>query len=198
MSGPHQLPELPFSPDALYPLISPETFEYHHGKHHAGYVKKLNGMIEGTEFAAASLEDIVRKATGGLFDNAAQHFNHGFYWNCLAPPSDAKPEGGLARAIDAAFGSFDGFRKEFLDRSATLFGSGWCWLVRGADGALKVVQTSNAGCPVRDGDTPILVCDVWEHAYYIDYRNDRGGYLESFWKLANWKFAESRFEAAAS
>ncbi len=186
----HSLPDLPFAPDSLAPWMSAETFSFHHGKHHNAYVTNLNKLIEGTEFAASSLEDIVKKSEGGLFNNAAQHFNHSFFWNCLSPSGGA-PSGDLASKIDAKFGSFDAFQAEFTKAAATQFGSGWAWLVQKSDGSLAITATANAGCPVRDGDTPLLVVDVWEHAYYIDHRNARPAYLEGFWGHVNWEFVAS-------
>jgi superoxide dismutase, Fe-Mn family len=186
----HTLPDLPYAMDALEPHISRETLEFHYGKHHRTYVDKLNGLIEGTEFAAASLEDIVRKSSGGVFNNAAQVWNHTFYWHCLSPNGGGHPDGKLAAAIDASFGSFDKFKDQFSDKATTLFGSGWAWLVKQGDGKLAIVQTSNAETPLTGDATPLLTCDVWEHAYYIDYRNARPKYLEAFWNLVNWKFVE--------
>ncbi len=184
-----ELPELPYSNDALAPHISAETIEYHYGKHHNAYVTKLNGMIGGTEFENASLEDIIQKAPeGGLFNNAAQVWNHTFYWNCLSPNGGGAPTGALESAIQASFGSFDDFKSKFTDKAATTFGSGWAWLVKNKDGKLEIISTSNAGCPIRDGVTPLLTCDVWEHAYYVDYRNARPKYIEAFWNLVNWDF----------
>jgi len=187
----HSLPELPYALDALEPHISRETLEFHYGKHHRTYVDKLNGLIEGTEFATASLEDIVRKSSGGIFNNAAQVWNHTFYWHCLAPNGGGEPTGALAAAIDAAFGSFGAFKEQFTDRSVTLFGSGWAWLVKQPDGTLAITQTSNAETPLTGASLPLLTCDVWEHAYYIDYRNARPKYLEAFWQLVNWDFVAS-------
>jgi len=184
----HTLPELSFSQDALNPHISAETLSIHHGKHHNAYVTNLNKLIEGTEFADASLEDIITKASGGVFNNAAQHFNHSFYWKCLAEKGGGEPSGALAEAINGAFGSFAAFREEFSTKAKTLFGAGWCWLVKGADGKLAIVQTSNAGCPLTEGQTPLMTCDVWEHAYYVDYRNRRPEYVEAFWNIINWDF----------
>jgi Fe-Mn family superoxide dismutase len=184
----HTLPDLPYALDALQPHISKETLEYHYGKHHRTYVEKLNGLIEGTEFARASLEDTVRGSSGGIFNNAAQVWNHSFYWNCLSPDGGGKPGGALAKAIDDSFGSFEGFRKEFSDKATALFGSGWAWLVKKSDGKLGLVQTSNADTPLTGKDKALLTCDVWEHAYYIDYRNARPKYLEAFWQLVNWEF----------
>ncbi|MEJ2522740.1 MAG: Fe-Mn family superoxide dismutase, partial [Gammaproteobacteria bacterium] len=154
---------------------------------------KLNGLIEGGEFADASLEDIIRKSSGGVFNNAAQVWNHTFYWHCLSPSGGGQPSGDLAQAIDKAFGSFDAFKTSFTDKATTLFGSGWAWLVKKPDGSLEIVQTSNADTPLRSADTPLMTCDVWEHAYYIDYRNARPKYLEAFWNLVNWDFVAKNF-----
>jgi len=184
----HELPALPYAQDALAPHISAETLEYHYGKHHQTYVTNLNKLIEGTEFADASLEDIIMKAEGGLFNNAAQVWNHTFYWNCMAPNAGGAPTGELATAIDSAFGSFDDFKQKFATACATNFGSGWTWLVKNSDGSLEIVNTSNAANPMTAGQTPIMTCDVWEHAYYIDYRNARPKYVEAFWNLVNWDF----------
>jgi superoxide dismutase, Fe-Mn family len=184
----HTLPDLPYTMDALAPHISRETLEYHYGRHHRTYVEKLNDQIEDGEFATASLEDIVRGSSGGVFNNAAQVWNHTFYWHCLSPHGGGAPSGDLARAIDDSFGSFEAFQKEFSDQAVTLFGSGWAWLVKQAGGKLAIVQTANAATPLTGKDTPLLTCDVWEHAYYIDYRNARPKYVEAFWKLVNWNF----------
>jgi Fe-Mn family superoxide dismutase len=189
----HELPPLPYAIDALEPHISRETLEYHHGKHHKTYVDNLNKLIPGTEFENLSLEDIVRKSSGGVFNNAAQIWNHTFYWNCLAPNAGGKPTGALAAAIDKAFGSFDAFKEKFSQTAIGTFGSGWGWLVKNASGGLEVVSTSNAGCPLTAGQTPLLTCDVWEHAYYIDYRNLRAKYVETFWNLVNWDFVARNF-----
>jgi len=189
----HELPPLPYAIDALAPHISAETLEFHHGKHHKTYVDNLNKLIPGTEFENMSLEDIVRKSSGGIFNNAAQIWNHTFYWNCLAPQGGGTPSGALASAIDKAFGSFDGFKEKFSQTAITTFGSGWGWLVKNAAGGLELVSTSNAGCPLTAGQTPVLTCDVWEHAYYIDYRNARPKYVESFWNLVNWDFVARNF-----
>jgi len=189
----HKLPELPFAKDALAPNISKETIEYHYGKHHAAYVANLNKLIKGTEFENSSLEEIIKKATGGIFNNAAQNWNHAFYWNCLSPKGGGEPSGKLAEAINKNFGSFAQFKEKFTNTAATLFGSGWAWLVKNNDGSLSVEAASNAGNPLKDGKKPILTCDVWEHAYYIDYRNARASYIEAFWKIVNWKFAENNF-----
>ncbi|MDX1455585.1 MAG: Fe-Mn family superoxide dismutase [Gammaproteobacteria bacterium] len=190
----HELPELPYAKDALAPHISAETLEFHHGKHHNAYVTKLNDMIPGTEFEDMSLEDIIKKAEGGLFNQAAQVWNHTFYWNSLSPNGGGKPEGDLAKAIDDSFGSFDKFKEQFIAGCMGNFGSGWGWLVKQADGKLAIVQTDDADTPIRSGDvTPLLTCDVWEHAYYIDYRNARPKYLDAFFELVNWEFAAKNF-----
>ena len=184
----HTLPELPYPKNALEPHISAETLEYHYGKHHAGYVKKLNKQLPATEFETASLEEIIMKASDGIFNNAAQVWNHTFYWNCLSPDGGGEPGGSLAKSIDQAFGSFTEFKDRFTESAATNFGSGWTWLVKTPDGALEIVNTGNAGNPMTDGSQPLLTCDVWEHAYYIDYRNARNKYLDAFWNLVNWDF----------
>jgi Fe-Mn family superoxide dismutase len=183
----HTLPDLPFASDSLAPWTSAETLSYHHGKHHNAYVTNLNKLIEGTEFAEASLEDIVKRSSGGLFNNAAQHFNHSFFWKCLAPKSGA-PSGALAAAIDKSFGSFDAFKEKFTQTAATFFGSGWAWLVKQPDGSLAITAGSNAACPLTDGHAPLLTVDVWEHAYYIDHRNARPAYLAGYWDHVNWDF----------
>ena len=188
----HSLPDLPYAKDALAPHISAETIEYHYGKHHQTYVDKLNGMLSGTDFEKASLEEMVRKAEGGIFNNAAQVFNHTFYWNCLSSDGGGQPDGALLEAIKDSFGSFDKFQDQFTQTAATFFGSGWAWLVKNDDGSLEIVATSNAGNPLREGKTPLLTCDVWEHAYYVDYRNARPKYIEGFWKLINWDFVASQ------
>lgn len=190
-----ELPALPYANDALAPHISAETIEYHYGKHHQTYVTNLNNLIPGTEFEGLSLEDIVKKSSGGIFNNAAQVWNHTFYWNCLSPNGGGAPTGGLANAIERTFGSFDEFKEAFTKCAVTTFGSGWAWLVKNANGSLELVSTSNAGCPLTAGQTPILTCDVWEHAYYIDFRNARPKYLEAFWSLVNWEFAGANYEA---
>lgn len=187
----HTLPELPWPKDALAPHISAETLDYHHGKHHNAYVTKLNAAIEGTEHAETSLEDLVKTTSGGLFNNAAQHYNHSFYWNCLAPNAGGAATGAVADAINAKWGSFDKFKEEFTNSAATNFGSGWTWLVKNASGELAIVNTDDAGCPLTDGHTPLLTCDVWEHAYYVDYRNARPDYINAFWALVNWDFVNS-------
>ncbi len=189
----HKLPELPYSKNALEPYISAETLEYHYGKHHAAYVNNLNNLIGGTEFEKASLEDIILKSTGGVFNNAAQLLNHTFYWNCLKPKGGGEPTGPLAEAIKSAFGSFEEFKKEFSQKAVTLFGSGWAWLIKNKDGSIAIEQTSNAGTPMTSEKKALLTCDVWEHAYYIDYRNARPKYVEAFWNLVNWDFAAKNF-----
>jgi Fe-Mn family superoxide dismutase len=190
----HKLPELPFAKNALAPHISAETLEYHHDKHHAAYVTNLNGLIPATEFENLSLEQIIRKApAGGIFNNAAQVYNHTFYWNSLAPKAGGEPTGALATAIKAKWGSFAAFKEAFTKTAVGTFGSGWAWLVKKPDGALDVASTSNAGCPLTTPDLPLLTCDVWEHAYYIDYRNARAKYVEAFWSLVNWEVAARRF-----
>lgn len=183
-----ELPALPYDRTALEPHISAETIDFHYSKHHQTYVTNLNNLIVGTEFESADLETIVRKAQGGLFNNAAQVWNHTFYWNCLAPKAGGAPTGKLAEAIDAAFGSFDAFKAEFTKTAIGTFGSGWAWLVQRADGSLALVSTSNAATPITGTDKPLLTCDVWEHAYYVDYRNMRPKYVEAFWNLVNWDF----------
>ena len=185
----HELPELPYARNALEPYISAETLDYHYGKHHQAYVNKLNDLIPGTEFENLALEDIIRKASGVLFNQAAQVWNHTFYWNCLSPNGGGAPKGAVSDAIHQSFGSFENFKKEFSDKTAANFGSGWGWLVKKSDGSLAVAETGNAGNPLTEaGVTPLLTCDVWEHAYYIDYRNARPKYIEAFWNLVNWDF----------
>jgi len=185
----HKLPELPWAKDALAPHISEETINFHYGKHHNAYVTKLNAGIQGTEFADMSLEDIIKKSSGGLFNNAAQVWNHTFYWNCLAPKAGGSPTGAVADAINAKWGSFDKFKEEFSNSAATNFASGWTWLVKNSAGELEIVNTDDAGCPITEGHTPVLTIDVWEHAYYVDYRNARPEYIKNFWELVNWDFA---------
>jgi Fe-Mn family superoxide dismutase len=184
----HTLPKLPYANDALAPKISAETIEYHYGRHHKTYVDNLNRLIAGSPYAEMSLEDIVKNASGGIFNNAAQVWNHTFYWNCLSPQGGGEPIGALAAAIAKSFGSFAAFKEQFTAAAVGLFGSGWCWLVKNADGSLAIEALSNAGTPLKDGKTALLTCDVWEHAYYIDYRNARPRYLETFWSLVNWDF----------
>lgn len=184
----HQLPPLPYAKNALEPHMSAETLEYHYGKHHQTYVDNLNKLIPGTEFENMSLEEIVMKSSGGVFNNAAQVWNHTFFWNCMKPNGGGEPTGALADAINTAFGSFANFKNEFSQKAVTLFGSGWAWLVRNSDGSLAIVQTGNAGNPMTSNQKALLTCDVWEHAYYIDYRNARAKFVENFWNLVNWDF----------
>jgi len=189
----HKLPDLPYAKNALEPHISAETLEYHHGKHHQTYVTNLNNLIKGTEFENLSLEEIVLKSTGGMFNNAAQVWNHTFYWNCMKPNGGGEPTGALADAINKKFGSFAAFKDEFSKLSVGTFGSGWGWLVKNPDGSVELMSTSNAGTPMTSGKKALLTCDVWEHAYYIDYRNLRAKYVESFWNLVNWDFVARNF-----
>ena len=189
-----QLPALPYAQDALVPHMSVETLEFHYGKHHNTYVTNLNNLVPGTEFEGKTLEEIVKTSSGGIFNNAAQVWNHTFFWNSLSPNGGGEPTGAVADAINKTWGSFDAFKEEFNKSAAGNFGSGWTWLVKKADGALAIVNTSNAGCPLTEaGVTPVLTVDVWEHAYYIDYRNSRPNYLAGFWSLVNWDFANSNF-----
>lgn len=183
------LPALPYELNALEPHISKETLEFHYGKHHQTYVTNLNNLVAATEFENASLEDVVKKSSGGVFNNAAQVWNHTFYWHSLSPNGGGAPTGKLAEAINAKWGSFDAFKDAFTKSAVGNFGSGWTWLVKKADGSLDIVNTSNAGTTLTSDDVALLTCDVWEHAYYIDYRNARPKYLEVFWNLVNWEFA---------
>ena len=190
----HKLPALPYAMDALAPHISKETLEFHYGKHHQAYVTNLNNLIKGTEFENASLEEIVKKASGGVFNNAAQVWNHTFFWSSMKPGGGGKASGALAAAIDKKWGSFDAFKEAFSKSAVGNFGSGWTWLVKKADGGVDIVNTSNAGTPVTGADKPLLTIDVWEHAYYIDYRNARPKFVETFLaSLANWDFAGKNF-----
>jgi Fe-Mn family superoxide dismutase len=191
----HTLPELPFAKDALAPHISKETLEYHHGKHHQTYVTNLNNLIKGTEFEHLSLEQIICKASGGIFNNAAQIWNHSFYWNCLKPAGGGEPSGALANAIKRDFNSFASFKEQFSDTAIKTFGSGWGWLVKKPDGSLALESTSNAATPLTGANKPLLTCDVWEHAYYIDYRNARPKYVGAFWNLVNWDFVAKNLGA---
>ncbi len=185
-----ELPALPYEMNALEPHISAETLEYHYGKHHQTYVTNLNNLTAGTDMAGKSLEEIVRSSDGGLFNNAAQVWNHTFYWHCLSPNGGGEPTGALAEAINAKWGSFDAFKEAFTTSAVTNFGSSWTWLVKTADGSLDIVNTSNAATPLtQEGVTPIMTVDLWEHAYYIDFRNARPKYMEAFWALINWEFA---------
>jgi len=190
----HQLPELPYARDALAPHISAETIEHHYGKHHKAYIDNINRLIAGTEFAKMSLEEIIQKSSGGIFNNAAQVWNHTFYWNCLSPNGGNEPVGELADALTKQFGSFPEFKEKFTNAAVTLFGSGWAWLVKNTDGTLSVEAMSNAGTPLKEGKKALLTCDVWEHAYYIDYRNARAKYVEAFWNLVNWDFVLKNLE----
>jgi len=186
-----ELPALPYDTTALEPHISAETLDFHHGKHHATYVAKLNGLVPGSKFEGKSLEDIILSADGGVFNNAAQIWNHTFYWNCLSPQGGGEPTGAIAEAINAQWGSFADFQKAFDDSSVNNFGSSWTWLVQSEAGELSIVNTSNAGTPMTHGLTALLTVDLWEHAYYIDYRNARPKYLEAFWQLVNWDFVNA-------
>lgn len=189
-----KLPALPFAADALSSKgMSPETFEYHHGKHHNAYVTKLNELIAGSAHENASLEDIIKVADGGLFNQAAQHYNHSFFWNCLTPEDQRGPKGAIDSAISKQWGTFEAFKQDFSAKAAGVFGSGWAWLVKKGDGSLAITQESNAGCPIKSGDTPILTLDVWEHAYYVDHRNARPKFIEGFWSMANWDFASKNY-----
>ncbi len=188
-----ELPELPYEKNALEPHISAETLEFHHGKHHATYVTKLNGLIPGTEFEGKSLEEIIKSSSGGVFNNAAQIWNHTFYWNSLSPNGGGAPAGALEEAITAKWGSFEAFQTEFNEKAVNNFGSSWTWLVKNSDGSLEIVNTSNAATPITEDQTPIITVDLWEHAYYIDFRNLRPKYLEAFWALVNWEFAAENF-----
>ena len=189
-----ELPALPYAKDALVPHISAETLEFHHGKHHKTYVDKLNGLLPGSEFEGKSLEDIIKTSSGGVFNNAAQIWNHTFYWHCLSPNGGGAATGAVAEAINAAFGSFDKFKEDFTNSAINNFGSSWTWLVKKADGTVAIVNTSNAATPLTDATvTPILTVDLWEHAYYIDYRNARPAYMNAFWVLVNWEFVNANF-----
>ncbi len=188
-----ELTKLPYNLEDLEPCISKMTMEYHYGKHHKAYVDNLNRLIEGTEFEQMSLEDIVRKSKGAVFNNAAQVWNHDFYWNCLCPKSDSKPCGCLLIAIEKTYGSIETFKQEFSKTALGVFGSGWCWLVKDSQGKLEIIPTSNAANPICEGKTPLLVCDVWEHAYYLDKQNRRADYLDSFWNLVDWKSVSKRY-----
>jgi len=186
----HELPPLPYAMDALQPHMSAETLQFHYGKHHRTYVDKLNELIPGTEYADMALEDIIRKAKGPVFNNAAQIWNHSFFWQCLSPHGGGAPKGQIAHDIDAAFGSFDKFKDEFTKAAVGHFASGWAWLIREGSGKLRIETLPNADTPVMRGDRAVLTCDLWEHAYYIDYRNARPEFMKAFWNLVNWEFAE--------
>jgi Fe-Mn family superoxide dismutase len=188
------LPQLPYAMDALAPHISKETLEYHYGKHHNAYVVNLNKLVTDTEFATLSLDEIIKKSSGPIFNNAAQVWNHTFYWHCLSPNGGGEPTGKLASALTHAFGSFAAFKEQFTQASISTFGSGWAWLVQDKQGHLKIISTSNAGTPMTEGLTALMTCDVWEHAYYIDYRNARPDYLNAFWTLVNWTFVADNLQ----
>ena len=188
-----ELPELPYAYNALEPIISKKTLEFHHDKHHAAYVNNLNNLIKGTEFENADIIDIIMKSTGGIFNNAAQVWNHTFYFDQFGKDSSKGPNSQLAEAINASFGSFDQFKEKFTTAAKTLFGSGWAWLVKKTNGSLDIVQTSNAANPLTEGLIPILTCDVWEHAYYLDYQNKRPDYIANFWDIINWDIVSGRY-----
>lgn len=188
-----KLPQLPYALDALSPHISEKTLDFHHGKHHQAYVNNLNSLIPGTKFENSDLETIIKEADGGIYNNAAQIWNHTFYFESFSSSPLTEPKGKLAAAINKQFGSFDEFKEKFSKAAATLFGSGWAWLVRKNDGSLEIIQESNAGNPLRKGFTPILTCDVWEHAYYLDYQNRRPDYIQHFWNILDWKIISDRF-----
>ncbi len=186
---PFKLSQLPYKKNALEPYISKETVEYHYDKHHQGYVNKLNKLIEGTDLAGKTLENIILQTTDqATYNNAAQVFNHTFYWNCLSPQGGGKPTGKIAQLIEKKFGSFENFKEKFTNAALSLFGSGWVWLVKKEDETIEIKKTSNAGCPLSSGEKPLLTCDVWEHAYYIDYRNVRKNYIDRWWNIVNWEF----------
>lgn len=189
----HTLPQLPYAIDALAPHISQETLEYHYGKHHQTYVTNLNNLVKDGEFANSTLEEIIKKSSGGIFNNAAQVWNHSFYWNCLSPQGGGEPTGALKEAISTKFGSFEEFKKQFTATCVGTFGSGWGWLVKTPTGELELVSTSNAATPLTSANKALLTCDVWEHAYYIDYRNSRPNYMAAFWNLINWDFVSKNF-----
>ena len=189
----HKLPALPYAIDALAPTISKETLEFHYGKHHQAYVTNLNNLIKGTEFENVALEDIIKRASGGIFNNSAQIWNHTFYWNSLSPKGGGKPSGALAAAIDKKWGSFDAFKEAFTKSCVGNFGSSWTWLVKKADGSVDIANTSNAATPLTSADKALLTCDLWEHAYYIDFRNRRPDYVGGFFNLVNWEFASNNF-----
>jgi superoxide dismutase, Fe-Mn family len=198
----HKLPDLPYDKSALAPYLTPETFNFHHGKHHNAYVNNLNTLLSGHALADLEvpallkrIEEVDASVRTKVFNNAAQHFNHSFYWNSLRPASKSGPGGSFLEAVNRAFGSLDGLKDAFTKEATLHFGSGWAWLVKDGSGALKVVSTHDAGTPLTAGQTPLLTCDVWEHAYYIDYRNDRAAYLKNFWEIAHWEFAERNWSA---
>lgn len=188
-----ELPQLPYALNALEPHISQKTLEFHYGKHHQTYVNNLNNLVPGTEFEEASLEEIVKRSEGGIFNNGAQVWNHTFYFHTFSPNGGGQPKDALADAIVRDFGSFETFQADFAAAATSLFGSGWAWLVKGAGGKLSIVKESNAGNPLRNGLTPLLTCDVWEHAYYLDVQNRRPDYVASFWKIVDWTIVAERF-----
>jgi Fe-Mn family superoxide dismutase len=189
----YTLPKLPYELNALEPTISKETLEYHYGKHHQTYVDNLNRLLENHEMNGLPLEELIKKSSGGIFNNAAQIWNHTFYWHCLTPKSEKEPSGKLADAINKKFGSFDEFKKAFTQSATTLFGSGWTWLAASGQGEIEIMNTGNAGLPLKEDKKALLTCDVWEHAYYIDYRNARPKYLENYWNIVNWDFVSENF-----
>ncbi len=188
----HQLPKLPYEMDSLEPNISIETMQFHYGKHHQAYITNLNKLIQNTEFENMALEDIIRNSSGGIFNNSAQVWNHSFYWNCLTP-STKEPTGSLLEAIVQNFGSFRNFKDQFSQKAITTFGSGWTWLVKNSDNSLEIISTQNAETPLTTNKIPLLTCDVWEHAYYVDYRNSRPTYLDNFWNIVNWDFVSKNY-----
>lgn len=189
-----ELPKLSFNKDLLKPYLSEETIEFHYGKHHQTYVTNLNKLISDTEFSQKSLTEIVTTATGGIFNNAAQHLNHSFYWEGLTvPAATSQPATELLTALNQTYGSFEKFKEEFTKMALALFGSGWTWLIKNKNGEIAIINTNNAGNPITDGNIPLLTCDVWEHAYYIDYRNARAKYLENYWPIINWQFVNQNF-----
>jgi len=192
----HHLPQLPYKKDALAPVISAETIEYHYEKHHAGYINNLNNLIKNTEFEDMELEKVIKSSIGAIFNNAAQVYNHTFYWSCLSPETTTISKK-LSLKIDETFGSFDNFKSDFIKSAVSNFGSGWTWLVVENDGSLKIINTQNAGTPITVGQIPLLTIDVWEHAYYIDYRNARQNYLDGIFKIINWDFVSSNFETVS-
>lgn len=189
---PFTLPALPYDRHALEPHISAETLDLHYGKHNQTYVDKLNGLIEGTEFEGKSLEEIVKTSSGGVFNNAAQMSNHDYYWQCMSPNGGGEPDGRLAELINQTFGDFATFKQQFTDAAVNVFGSGWAWLVQTPTGEISIKTTSNAGTPITEGDTVLLACDMWEHSYYVDYRNARPKYMDAFWSVVNWEFAAAQ------
>ncbi len=192
---PFVLPPLPYEMDALQPYISRETLEYHYGKHHKAYVNNLNNLVAGTDLENKPIEEIIKTQTGGIFNNAAQAWNHTFYWNCMSPNGGGEPTGDLLTAINKSFGDFKTFKEQFNKTAIATFGSGWAWLVKNPKGDLEIVSTSNAATPLTTPNTPLLTCDVWEHAYYIDYRNERPKYVDNFWNLVNWDFVAVNFSS---